>query len=165
MHHASENVVTHVVSRIRANSGEVRTLNWVSRLFFPVVRHFLLSIKYHPSQDVQWYPTTGARAIDKAISRACALRKLGTYQLLFSWEYTLQPVTSETGEMAVFERLKRPRQLTGKFLWDLHVQNASNVVELPRPAVPAMDTSLCHAADISRDVGQRRRFLLSATTP
>jgi hypothetical protein len=93
------------------------------RLFFPVVRHFLLSIKYHPSQDVQWHPTTGARGIDKAISRAYALRKLGTYQLLFSWECTLQPVTSETGEMAVFERLRRPRQLTGKFM-GLHVQNA-----------------------------------------
>jgi hypothetical protein len=37
----------------------------------------------------------------------------------------------------------------------LHVQNASDVVELPRPGVSVMDTSLSQAVDIPRDAGQR----------
>jgi hypothetical protein len=44
MHHASENVVTHVVSRIQGERRRSPNFKLVFPSFFPVVRHFLLSI-------------------------------------------------------------------------------------------------------------------------
>jgi hypothetical protein len=154
MHTRRENVVTHVASRIQASGGEVRTSNWFFSSFFFRGTPLLTS---HPiSSQVKTSNGMVPEAIGEATSSSNAC---------VSWELSIALQRNVRRNPSLPKRLKWPMfEIKVAPLADRDVQNASNVVGLPRLAVSVKNTSYAGRLTFSM-TGTTWKILAISMTP